>query len=164
MPNAAIGWKQPNGFYYPPAFHSANLFFSGVDIRHFVVSPLFLEGTLTPDIARMEQEYCICQHPLFNGFAGNDRQTVLNDDDGTLTGYKGTTVINLDDFFARPWRPIQCLSDETSRTSPYEYVTAVVYPRCVIDRVLREGAQPSPALWGRESQHELRGLEPGLHQ
>ena len=22
LPNAAIGWKQPNGFYYPPAFHS----------------------------------------------------------------------------------------------------------------------------------------------
>src|SRR5262249_27361456 len=27
LPNAAIGWKQPNGFYYPPAFHSRNLFF-----------------------------------------------------------------------------------------------------------------------------------------
>jgi hypothetical protein len=25
--NAAIGWKQPNGFYYPPGFHSRNLFF-----------------------------------------------------------------------------------------------------------------------------------------
>ena len=25
MPNAAIAWKQPNGFYYPPAFHSTNL-------------------------------------------------------------------------------------------------------------------------------------------
>ena len=25
LPNAAIGWKQPNGFYYPPAFHSKNL-------------------------------------------------------------------------------------------------------------------------------------------
>ena len=22
LPNAAIAWKQPNGFYYPPAFHS----------------------------------------------------------------------------------------------------------------------------------------------
>lgn len=26
LPNAAIEWKQPNGFYYPPAFHSDNLF------------------------------------------------------------------------------------------------------------------------------------------
>ena len=30
LPNAAIGWKQPNGFYYPPAFHSNNLFFKKV--------------------------------------------------------------------------------------------------------------------------------------
>ena len=41
LPNAAIGWKQPNGFFYPPAFHSTNLFFSNVDIRHYVVDPLF---------------------------------------------------------------------------------------------------------------------------
>ena len=42
LPNAAIAWKQPNGFYYPPAFHSRNLYFDqDVDIRHFVVEPLF---------------------------------------------------------------------------------------------------------------------------
>ena len=41
LPNAAIAWKQPNGFYYPPAFHSRNLFFNNVDIRHFVIEPLF---------------------------------------------------------------------------------------------------------------------------
>jgi hypothetical protein len=44
LPNAAIAWKQPNGFYYPPAFHSRNLFFQNVDIRHFVIEPLF-QGT-----------------------------------------------------------------------------------------------------------------------
>src|SRR5664279_2445302 len=41
LPNAAIGWKQPNGFYYPPAFHSNNLFFKNVDIRHFVICLLY---------------------------------------------------------------------------------------------------------------------------
>ncbi len=41
LPNAAIAWKQPNGYYYPPAFHSVNLFFDSVDIRHFVIEPLF---------------------------------------------------------------------------------------------------------------------------
>ena len=41
LPNAAIAWKQPNGFYYPPAFHSTNLFFNNVDIRHYVIAPLF---------------------------------------------------------------------------------------------------------------------------
>ena len=40
LPNAAIGWKQSNGFYYPPAFHSRNLFFKDVGIRHYVVEPL----------------------------------------------------------------------------------------------------------------------------
>src|SRR5262249_6912831 len=32
LPNAAIAWKQPNGFYYPPAFHSRNLSFNNVAI------------------------------------------------------------------------------------------------------------------------------------
>jgi len=133
MPNAAIGWKQPNGFYYPPAFHSANLYFQNVDVRHFVVSPLFVEGTSTTDTDLVAQQYCIWNSQLFTGFAGNDRQTVLNDDDGTLTGYDKTTVINLDQFFAAPVDATQCRSDKSSRTSPYEYVTTVIYPKCVID-------------------------------
>src|SRR5260370_28933522 len=48
-PNAGIAWKQPNGFYYPPAFHSTNLFFDNTDIRHFVVEPLFQLGTYLSD-------------------------------------------------------------------------------------------------------------------
>jgi len=144
MPNAAIGWKQPNGFYYPPAFHSANLFFDGVDIRHFVVSPLFVEGTSRTDIAKVAGAYCKWDRTLFNGFAGNDRQTVLNDDDGTLTGYEKTTVINQDAFFAAPVDATQCRSDNTSRTSPYEYVTTVVYPACVIDGTCARPPQDSP--------------------
>jgi hypothetical protein len=138
MPNAAIGWKQPNGFYYPPAFHSRKLFFRDVDVRHFVVTPLFEEGTLTPNKAEINKHYCWWSagstSSLFTGFAGNDRQTVLNDDDGTLTGYRGTTVINLDDFFLAPVEDLQCKSDNSSRTSPYEYVTTVIYPKCVIDK------------------------------
>jgi hypothetical protein len=131
MPNAAIGWKQPNGFYYPPAFHSTNLFFKDVDIRHFVVTPLYQEGTLDTDFDRVRKEYCVYNRALFAGFTAIDRQTVLNDDDGTLTGYKNTTVINLDDFFAAPVDAVECRSDNTSRTSPYEYVTTVVYPKCL---------------------------------
>ena len=50
LPNAAIGWKQPNGFYYPPAFHSRNLFFDNVDIRHFMIVPLFKPGTIEVDV------------------------------------------------------------------------------------------------------------------
>ena len=148
MPNAAIGWKQPNGFYYPPAFHSQNLFFADVDYRHFVISPRFHEGTYQPDLDEVFKTYCIWPitktrlpdgkegapygTPLFTGFAGNDRQTVLNDDDGSLTGYKETTVINFDPFFASPDDAYQCRSDKSSRTSPYEYVSTVIYPACVI--------------------------------
>ena len=134
MPNAAIGWKQPNGFYYPPAFHSTNLFFKDVDVRHFVVTPLFQEGTFDIDSNRVEKEYCVFDSTLFNGFSAIDRQTVLNDDDGTLTGYKKTTVINLDEFFAAPVDAVECRSDNTSRTSPYDYVTTVVYPGCATPR------------------------------
>jgi hypothetical protein len=143
MPNAAIGWKQPNGFYYPPAFHSSNLYFGpDVDIRHFVISPPFKEGTLEVDFARVNKNTCIFTGTnennkkaptTFTGFAGNDRQTVLNDDDGTMTGYKGTTVINLDDFFAAPVEAIQCQSENSSRSSPYEYVSTVIYPKCRAD-------------------------------
>ena len=133
MPNAAIGWKQPNGFYYPPAFHSANLFFDKVDIRHFVVSPLFVEGTYQTDTTAVQGQYCIWNSQLFTGFAGNDRQTVLNDDDGTLTGYEKTTVINQDPYFAAPVDALQCRSQATSRTSPYDYVTTVIYPACVLN-------------------------------
>ncbi len=58
MPNAAIGWKQPNGFYYPPAFHSTNLFFRNVDIRHFVIEPLTVPGTHKTDPGLVGKRYC----------------------------------------------------------------------------------------------------------
>ena len=45
LPNAAIGWKQPNGFFYPPSFHSSNLFFDNVQIRHYVIDALFKKNT-----------------------------------------------------------------------------------------------------------------------
>ena len=147
MPNAAIGWKQPNGFYYPPAFHSANLFFDRVDIRHFVISPLFVEGGYDTDTDKVADKYCIWNRELFTGFAGNDRQTVLNDDDGTLTGYENTTVINKDEFFAAPVDATQCRSDNTSRTSPYEYVTTVLYPACVLDGTCAKAPDPPNPNW-----------------
>lgn len=140
MPNAAIGWKQPNGFYYPPSLHSEKLFFKDVEIRHFVVTPTFEEGTLTADKTRMVNEYCNWEEGLFSSFSSIDRQTVLNDDDGTLTGYavdenltgyRGTTVINLDEFFRAPVEAVECQSDNTSFTSPYQYFTTVLYPRCL---------------------------------
>jgi hypothetical protein len=162
LPNAAIGWKQPNGFYYPPAFHSSNLFFSNVDIRHFVTEPDFTgPGFKTNDTAAFDT-YCFAPGKLgaFTGFSDIDRQTVLNDDDGSLTGLlghgapltEGTLSINkLSPFFKAPYQVAECASQTgvtattpappapqpTADTSPYEYLTTVVLPQCTqVDKPL----------------------------
>ncbi|MGO8843599.1 MAG: hypothetical protein ACLQF1_21500 [Methyloceanibacter sp.] len=163
-PNAAIGWKQPNGFYYAPAFHSVNLFFGGVDIRHFVTDPFFKRGPLsfTTDENETKKSYCTWNPAYFQGFTDIDRETVLNDDDGTLTGLtspvglgsaKNDTIsVNKADFFKAPTEAWECASDfpthtsayapkclpATAKTSPYEYVSTVIYPECA------KGAPPPP--------------------
>ena len=137
--NAAIGWKQPNGFYYPPTFHSRNLFFDNVDIRHYVIVPQFAGNTYKTDKKQIGMRYCAPPpgfdfDNMFQGFSAIDRQTILTDDDGSLTGYKNTVSINTDDFFRAPVEGIECQSDGavteggTARTSPYAMVTTVVYP------------------------------------
>src|SRR5208282_158377 len=163
IPNAAIAWKQPNGFYYPPAFHSRNLFFSNVDIRHFVIEPIFAStGVFQTDLKGTQARYCTYSgdalNGMFTGFTDVDRQTELNDDDGTLTGLVGPTAtptpstgligsisVNQDKFFQAPVQTPECLSDVdvtpaqagnvknypgTATTSPYDYVTTVVFPAC----------------------------------
>jgi len=229
MPNAAIAWKQPNGFYYPPAFHSTNLFFgdkngpgdNAIDIRHFVIEPLFgsgpipcsfvkaansvpgfacydhpkhctatmekpdgqctcmtdgdcstipgsaikdnkcdngicVYGSFTTDLAASEQDYCNRNDTMFTGFTDIDRETVLNDDDGTLTGLTSqinnpptkrseTISVNNENFFNAPVQTSECASDipanpshdskkppATAKTSPYEWVTAAIYPECAL--------------------------------
>ncbi|MGI0025500.1 MAG: hypothetical protein ACREA4_10215, partial [Nitrososphaera sp.] len=149
LPNAAIGWKQPNGFFYPPAFHSLNLFFDNVDIRHLVIEPLWKPGTFEADLDQIKKNYCTFNDGIYTGFTSIDRQTVLNDDDGSLTGLKsppipteGETIsVNLDPFFNAPVEAPECESFDiatvsgdktggTAKTSPYEYLTTVVYPKC----------------------------------
>ncbi len=139
LPNAAIAWKQSNGFYYPPAFHSKNLFFDnrpsphGVDIRHFVIEPLFAPETAKTwfkTSSDVNQHYATWNSTMFNNFTAIDRQTILNDDDGSLTGLIGTVSVNEDPFFNAPVETIECLSDETAKTNPYDHITTVVYPDC----------------------------------
>ena len=160
LPNAAIGWKQPNGFYYPPAFHSTNLFFDNVDIRHYVIAPMFQENTYLTNSTETAKHYCTGSTDFFNNWTSIDRQTELNDDDGSLTGLsntldsgplKQTISINEDAFFTAPIEAPECGSAAfdkggdnasaanacskplankppvTARTSPYDYVTTVVY-------------------------------------
>ncbi len=147
LPNAAIGWKQPNAFYYPPAFHSRNLYFNGVDIRHFIIVPLFKPGTAIVDTAKVKNEYCTFHRStvadLFStDFTDIDRQTELNDDDGTLSGLAGakdsgsgrtldwTISVNRDRYFETPRETVECLSEQSCFQVPYDYVSAVVYPEC----------------------------------
>ena len=184
LPNAAIAWKQPNGFFYPPSFHSKNLFFGqprtkdgvtvgGVDIRHYVIDALFKPNTYLQDTdggAGLNSAYCKPVNDtsfttdFFEGFTDIDRQTELNDDDGSLTGLTndvktGTISVNPAEFFNAPLQTAECLSNlgisptndkitpklpcpdasgklpatptpTTATTSPYDYVTTVVYPDC----------------------------------
>ncbi len=148
LPNAAIGWKQPNGFYYPPAFHSTNLFFDDVPIRHFVIEPLFEEGTYKLNRDEAAERYCNWNDAIFSNFTDVDRQTELDDDDGSLTGQIRTISVNEDPFFNAPVEQIECASDVpeftppgTAKTSPYDYVTTVEYPAC--------GLSCGPKVWNR---------------
>ncbi len=154
MPNAAIAWKQPNGFFYPPVFHQNNLYFDNVDIRHFVILPQFTQSDylhpFTFNQTAAKARYCTYNSAMFTGgWTDIDRQTELTDDDGSLTGLiseqvqnKGThevTVVNEDNFFNAPYQDIECGSDintpplsktGTALSSPYEYVSTVMYPAC----------------------------------
>ena len=155
IPNAAIGWKQPNGFYYPPAFHSRNLFFSNVDIRHYVIEPLTVAGTYKTDTDQFKADYVgqSANTTGFDNWTDVDRQTELNDDDGSLTGFSNTISLNEDPYFRAPIQTAQCLSNlqvdpkdacapqptgknrisvPTARTSPYDHITTVIYPGCAV--------------------------------
>ena len=145
LPNAAIAWKQPNGFYYPPAFHSQNLFFHNVPIRHYVIEPAFSpNGLFQTDLEAVKTRYCNFNQVMFNNFSDIDRQTELNDDDGSLTGLVKTISVNQDAFFNAPYATLECASDSpnakptiptnqnpgTATTSPYDYVSTVIFPSC----------------------------------
>ena len=145
LPNAAIAWKQPNGFFYPPAFHSKNLYFNNAEIRHFVIEPLYKKNGFDTDVDLTREEYCTFTNDMWTNFSDVDRQTELTDDDGTLTGlvsgssnpYGPTISVNEDSFFTAPEETAQCASDKTglvppgtAKTSPYDFETSVVYPDC----------------------------------
>ena len=152
LPNAAIGWKQSNGFYYPPAFRSQGLFFNKVDIRHYVIEPIMDRGTYLTNKTDTDKAFIGIKPEttnVFSTYTDIDRQTELNDDDGTLTGFTTTVSVNEDPFFGAPIQASECKSNvgvdpasacadgatsnttpPSARTSPYDYVTTVVYPLC----------------------------------
>ncbi len=143
LPNAAIAWKQPNGFYYPPAFHSTNLAFHDVDIRHFVIQPLWLPNSFHQDDEATRNTYCTWEPGQFTNFTDVDRQTELSDDNGSLTGLTSNTEgtpepsisVTRDPFFNAPLVTPECASSvpelaATVDTSPYQYVTTAIFSPC----------------------------------
>jgi hypothetical protein len=143
LPNAAIAWKQPNGFYYPPAFHSTNLAFQNVDIRHFVIQPLWMPHSFQQNDDATRDTYCTWEPGQFTNFTDVDRQTELSDDNGSLTGLTSLTgsrpepsiSVTRDPFFNAPLVTPECKSsvpglEATVDTSPYQYVTTALYSPC----------------------------------
>ena len=58
-----------------------------------MIEPLFLStGLFLTDPAASRARYCTYNSTFFTGFTDIDRQTELNDDDGTLTGLVGPTA------------------------------------------------------------------------
>ena len=164
LPNAAIAWKQSNGFYYPPAFNSSNLYFEKVDIRHFVINPLFKKDgpyAFQQDDDAVKENYCTFllnnasgEGGSFSNYTDIDRQTILNDDDGSLTGLKNTVSVNKDSFFNAPTEAIECGSDGTAKTSPYDYVTTVVYPDCAATKPPPSAPTPPTCVdWGTSCEN-----------
>lgn len=162
LPNAAIAWKQPNGFYYPPAFHSRNIAFQNVDIRHFVVQPLWQPQSFTPNIPGIQNTYCAWESADFTQFTDVDRQTELSDDDGAITGLVSGTPpnnepsisITKDAFYNAPLVTPECASappkpaqgaEPTVDTSPYQYVTTAIFPTCAAPGAIIGGCR---ANWG----------------
>jgi cell migration-inducing and hyaluronan-binding protein len=184
VPNAAIGWKQPNGFYYPPAFHSRSLLFRDVDIRHYVIEPLTEPGTYKTDFEQYKKDYAQQQglNDGFNNYTDVDRQTELSDDDGTMTGFERTISVNEDPYFGAPVQAPQCKSNltvdpkyacapqpkndarisvPTARTSPYDHITTAIYPACAVAKTEGEAlrdcddAKAKDAPWGRDCTNPL---------
>ncbi len=184
LPNAAISWKQSNGFFYPPAFDSLNLYFDpSVDIRHFVIDPLWVPGTFISNSAASMKTYCSWQASDFNNFTDIDRQTELTDLDGSLTGLTSTDKgasrpsisVNNDplsdstspifdatatsSFFNAPAVTDECatsIADQTStvKTSAYEYVTTAVFAPCATTGTCGTTSAGSN-LWGLDCTNSM---------
>ena len=103
-----------------------------MDIRHYVIEPLFKPGTFQTNL-RHANHYCTTNSAMFDNFTDVDRQTELNDDDGSLTGLVDTISVNLDPFFSAPVETVECesgpfvddtvtpvLPPGTAKTSPYD--------------------------------------------
>lgn len=152
--NAAVGWKQPNGFYYPPAFAFENSAFDSETARHNVVdqyNPYIQGNVANPDAPSVYD-------PLrtYTGITPIDSSTILNDLDGTFTGncwgedcdmqalpspQRRTASVSANHFFDAPSQSPECRSYGV-QTAPNEFLTTVVAPLTADESAI------DPTVWG----------------
>lgn len=131
--NAAIGWKQTNGFYYPPVFAFKNTSFDMDSIRHNVLDEniLYSSGTAAPG---QSVTYTVTDM----GATSIDATTILNDLDGSLNGLipsfnspfpkksaNKTSGLSNNPFYDVPISVGQCNSIGT-QTVPHEFVSTII--------------------------------------
>ena len=74
-----------------------------------MIVPQFDANTYKTDTTQVGRRYCarpqgFSSGTMFNNYSAIDRQTILTDDDGSLTGYANSTSVNEDKFFTAPDR------------------------------------------------------------
>ena len=127
--NAGIGWKQPNGFYYPPAFAFKETGFVKGSTRHnvFDVYQQYAQQA-APDGSAPHALLSGSPDDLYPGVTPIDFTTILNDLDGTLNGVKPRTGnvrssgLSNNHFYASPYQVAECNSFGT-QTMPHEFVS-----------------------------------------
>jgi hypothetical protein len=160
--NAAVGWKQPNGFYYPPAFAFENTAFDAESARHNVVDQYqpYIQGNL----ANPAQPTIYDPLRTYTGITPIDSSTILNDLDGTFTGtcwgtdcdaqslpspQRRTASVSANRFFDAPSQSPECQSYGV-QTAPNEFLTTVIAPltadESAIDPTVWTMVPPFPAV------------------
>lgn len=124
--DAGIGWKQPNGFYYPPVFGFRNSGFGLGSARHNVVDQYakyaYGNGTTNFNPTAILGD---------TNFTPIDTQTILNDLDGTLNGAKPATGsarnsgLSNNHFYDTPFTVAECNSFGTV-TLPHEFASTFI--------------------------------------
>jgi hypothetical protein len=133
VPSASVGWKQPNGFYYPPAFAFKGTSFDSDTSaykasRHNVLdqNKTYTTGLQTfPSWMAPATLTQLSATPI-------DVTTILNDLDGTLNGLVPTDTtttqssgLSNNAFYDAPYTVDECNSVGT-QTLPNPFVTSVV--------------------------------------
>lgn len=129
--DAAIGWKQPNGFYYPPAFALRRSGFDSTSQRHNVLDQYasYTAGNPSNPAAAPALYSPLASRPDITPI---DFSTLLLDLDGSLTGMvpsgavtsTRTTSLSANHYFDAPSQAPECLSFGV-QTAPTDYVTTV---------------------------------------